>query len=193
MHRPLYSLMAALSLATALAACADEVALRYIPHLPSPYTLDDARWWITEGVPEMIAAGGWSYGIADPETDRIIGGADLSLRPRDTGEIGYWVAPWARGRGVGCVRQHDGPPARREQTSRRHCARRRVAKVRADLDNRAIGPNASISGKAKGGDSYTLTTFGKPARNMNCDCERRFAGLFFLFSFGVGKILSNLC
>lgn len=47
-----------------------------------------------------------------------------------------------------------------------------IEKVRADLDNRAIGPNASISGKAKGGDAYTLTTFGKPARNMNCDCER---------------------
>jgi hypothetical protein len=47
-----------------------------------------------------------------------------------------------------------------------------IGKLRADLDNRAIGPNASISGKAKGGDSYTLMTFGKPSRNMNCDCER---------------------
>ena len=45
-------------------------------------------------------------------------------------------------------------------------------KVIADLDNRAIGPNASISGKAKGGDNYTLATFGKPARLANCDCER---------------------
>lgn len=47
-----------------------------------------------------------------------------------------------------------------------------IPNVRADLDQRAIGPNASISGKSKGGDSYTLNTFGKPARNMNCDCER---------------------
>ncbi len=45
-------------------------------------------------------------------------------------------------------------------------------KIMADLDNRAIGPNASISGKARGGDNYTLGIFGKPARNMNCDCER---------------------
>jgi Protein of unknown function (DUF1549)/Protein of unknown function (DUF1553) len=45
-------------------------------------------------------------------------------------------------------------------------------KVATDLDNRAIGPNASISGKARGGDNYTLTTFGKPARLANCDCER---------------------
>jgi hypothetical protein len=46
------------------------------------------------------------------------------------------------------------------------------AKFAADVDNRAIGPNASIGGKTKGGDSYTLTTFGKPARLSNCDCER---------------------
>jgi hypothetical protein len=46
------------------------------------------------------------------------------------------------------------------------------AKFAADLENRAIGPNATISGKIKGGDRYALTTFGKPSRNMNCDCER---------------------
>jgi hypothetical protein len=46
------------------------------------------------------------------------------------------------------------------------------ARLLADLDNRAIGPNASISGRTKGGDTYTLTTFGKPARLSNCDCER---------------------
>jgi hypothetical protein len=46
------------------------------------------------------------------------------------------------------------------------------ARFVADVDNRAIGPNASISGKTKAGDSYTLNTFGKPARLSNCDCER---------------------
>lgn len=46
------------------------------------------------------------------------------------------------------------------------------AKFIADVDNRAIGPNASISGKTKAGDSYTLNTFGKPVRLANCDCER---------------------
>jgi hypothetical protein len=45
-------------------------------------------------------------------------------------------------------------------------------RIAEDFDNRAIGPNASISGKARGGDNYTLTTFGKPARLANCDCER---------------------
>jgi hypothetical protein len=46
------------------------------------------------------------------------------------------------------------------------------ARFVADLENRSIGPNASINGKTKAGDSYTLNTFGKPARLANCDCER---------------------
>jgi hypothetical protein len=41
-----------------------------------------------------------------------------------------------------------------------------------DLEKRAIGPNATISDKLKVADRYALTTFGKPSRNMNCDCER---------------------
>jgi RimJ/RimL family protein N-acetyltransferase len=82
------------------AAGADEVTLRFLGHLPSPYTLDDARWWVTEGAPAAIAAGGWAYAVADPVTDRIIGGCGMSRLGREKGAIGYWVAPWARGRGV---------------------------------------------------------------------------------------------
>jgi hypothetical protein len=39
----------------------------------------------------------------------------------------------------------------------------------ADLERRAIGPSAV---NYKGAGDYALTAFGKPARNMNCDCER---------------------
>jgi hypothetical protein len=41
----------------------------------------------------------------------------------------------------------------------------------SDIERRAIGPTASI-GTKKGLSSYALTTFGKPARLTNCDCER---------------------
>jgi RimJ/RimL family protein N-acetyltransferase len=46
--------------------------------------------------------GGAAYAIADPETDRLIGGVGFDARPagRQQAEIGYWVSPWARGRGV---------------------------------------------------------------------------------------------
>ena len=46
------------------------------------------------------------------------------------------------------------------------------AKFIADLEKRAIGPLAGGEGKNKTGEGYTLTTFGKPARLSNCDCER---------------------
>jgi RimJ/RimL family protein N-acetyltransferase len=79
--------------------CADPVTQRFLPHLPSPYTIDDARWWIGTGAPAAVAAGHLAYGFADPTTDRIIGGGGVS-RGTDAGEVGYWVAPPARGAGV---------------------------------------------------------------------------------------------
>lgn len=88
------------------AACDDPLTQRFLHQLPSPYTADDARWWITEGAPAAIAAGGWTYGIADPATDRVIGAVGVTRRGSDraerdkTGEIGYWVAPGARNGGV---------------------------------------------------------------------------------------------
>jgi hypothetical protein len=40
-----------------------------------------------------------------------------------------------------------------------------------DLEKRAIGPSMN-TGNRKGLSNYSLTTFGKPARLTNCDCER---------------------
>jgi len=84
------------------AACADPVTQRGISGLPDPYTEESARWWITEGAPAAWAGGGAAYAIAEPATDRLIGGIGLSqpVPARGQWEIGYWVAPWARGRGV---------------------------------------------------------------------------------------------
>ncbi|WP_422734233.1 GNAT family N-acetyltransferase [Micromonospora sp. WMMD558] len=84
------------------AACADPQTQRFISGLPSPYTEADARWWITEGAPAAWATGGAAYAIADRTSDRLLGGIGLSnpVPTRNQAEIGYWVAPWARGRGV---------------------------------------------------------------------------------------------
>ncbi|MFU8870504.1 GNAT family N-acetyltransferase [Micromonospora sp. SL4-19] len=83
-------------------ACADPVTQRGVSGMPNPYTEESARWWITEGAPAAWAAGGAAYAIADPATDRLLGGIGLShpVPARAQLEIGYWVAPWARGRGV---------------------------------------------------------------------------------------------
>ncbi|MER7460058.1 GNAT family N-acetyltransferase [Micromonospora sp. NPDC126480] len=83
-------------------ACSDPLTQRFISGMPAPYTEADARWWITEGAPAAWATGGAAYAIADPTTDRLLGGIGLSnpVPTRNQAEIGYWVAPWARGRGV---------------------------------------------------------------------------------------------
>jgi RimJ/RimL family protein N-acetyltransferase len=84
------------------AGCADPLTLRFIPAMPQPYTRDDAAWWIGRGAKDAWTTGGAAYAIADPATDRLIGGAGLGLVVAERGqaEIGYWVAPWARGRGA---------------------------------------------------------------------------------------------
>ncbi|GIJ26983.1 hypothetical protein Vqi01_21450 [Micromonospora qiuiae] len=84
------------------AGCADPLIQRFIDGLPNPYTEADARWWVTEGAPAAFAAGGAAFAIADPDTDRLLGAVGLSnpVTHRGQAEIGYWVVPWARGRGV---------------------------------------------------------------------------------------------
>ncbi|SCL54005.1 Protein N-acetyltransferase, RimJ/RimL family [Micromonospora citrea] len=84
------------------AGCADPLNLRFNPGMPQPYTEADARWWVTEGAPAAWADGGAAYAIADRATDRLVGGAGIGqvVTPRRQAEVGYWVAPWARRRGV---------------------------------------------------------------------------------------------
>jgi RimJ/RimL family protein N-acetyltransferase len=85
-----------------VAGCKDPLTQRYIPLLPNPYTRDDALWWINQGSAAAWSSGGAAYAITDPDSDRLIGGIGLArvVAERHQGEIGYWVAPWARGRGV---------------------------------------------------------------------------------------------
>ncbi|MDQ7907776.1 GNAT family protein [Phytohabitans sp. ZYX-F-186] len=80
----------------------DDLAAGYAEPNARAYTRDDATHWITHGAPSAWAAGGAAYAIADPATDRLIGGVGISrvVPERSQGEIGYWVVRWARGRGV---------------------------------------------------------------------------------------------
>ena len=82
------------------AGCSDPLTQRFLPLLPSPYTRQDARWWISEGAPAANAAGGAAYAIADATTGRLLGGGGYHRVREGAAEMGYWVAPWARGRGV---------------------------------------------------------------------------------------------
>ncbi|MEV0211728.1 GNAT family N-acetyltransferase [Micromonospora sp. NPDC050695] len=81
---------------------ADPVSQRFMTGLSAPYTEVDARRWIDAGAPAAWAGGGAAYAVADPATDRLLGTVGLSnpVPARGQAEIGYWVRPSARGRGV---------------------------------------------------------------------------------------------
>lgn len=81
--------------------CSDKVAVRWTS-LPTPYKTEHAEGYVRD-----IAVGGWlrgdrpAFAIADPD-GTLCGLIDLSISAADpeTAEIGYVVAPWARGRGL---------------------------------------------------------------------------------------------
>jgi RimJ/RimL family protein N-acetyltransferase len=73
-------------------ACGDPVIARYLPFLPQPYTREDALAFF-RSKPQDPA-------VVDPATDRVLGTIGSIPRGGGVAEVGYWVAPWARRRGV---------------------------------------------------------------------------------------------
>lgn len=85
-----------------VAACSDpEIPLWTA--VPDPYTEKDARAWV-RGKPVAVEPPGdrISFAVADAEDDsRLLASMSIQRVFRGgNGEIGYWAAPWARGRGV---------------------------------------------------------------------------------------------
>jgi RimJ/RimL family protein N-acetyltransferase len=82
-------------------ACQDPEIPRWTA-VPDPYTEADAQAWV-RGDPVAGEPPGdrVSFAIADPDDTRLLAAMSIQriFRGR-TGEIGYWTAPWARGRGV---------------------------------------------------------------------------------------------
>ncbi|WP_129838460.1 GNAT family N-acetyltransferase [Streptomyces sp. RFCAC02] len=70
--------------------------------VPHPYTLDEARLWITRVAPsERLEGRGIVLAVTEHLTHRLVGVIHLSntnWRARTT-EVGYVVGPWARGEG----------------------------------------------------------------------------------------------
>jgi RimJ/RimL family protein N-acetyltransferase len=82
-----------------LAGCQAADVQRWATALPSPYTREDARAFVTTIAPGERASGaGMPAAI---EVDGVlVGTAGLHLGPSRLGpEIGYWIAPGARGHG----------------------------------------------------------------------------------------------
>jgi RimJ/RimL family protein N-acetyltransferase len=81
-------------------ACQDPEIGRHT-YIPQPYELAHAEGFIAMCL-EAAATGSTAAGFAivDADTDRVLG--SMSRPPLDghRASFGYWLAPWARGRGV---------------------------------------------------------------------------------------------
>ena len=84
-------------------ACSDPVTRHWLSGMPDPYTLDDAQGYVQTMRDKARSGATLGWCVADPTSDRAIGAMSLmSMHGLDpsSAEIGYWVHPDARGRGV---------------------------------------------------------------------------------------------
>jgi RimJ/RimL family protein N-acetyltransferase len=80
-------------------ACQDPETLRWISAMPDPYTAEVAREWVAVTAPRERAEGR-AMPTAVEADGKLMGACGIHFVPGRLGpEIGYWTAPWARGRG----------------------------------------------------------------------------------------------
>ena len=83
-------------------ACTDVRTQAWLPHLPSPYTVSDAQWYVRSREEQHASARGLYWCVADADDDRCLGSITVFglAGPDPAPEIGYWTHPAERGRGV---------------------------------------------------------------------------------------------
>jgi RimJ/RimL family protein N-acetyltransferase len=80
-------------------ACEDRETARWLP-VPVPYTLEVAQDYVGGIVPLQWAEGtAANCAVVDAADGALLGAVGLTPRS-GVGEVGYWTAPWARGRGI---------------------------------------------------------------------------------------------
>jgi RimJ/RimL family protein N-acetyltransferase len=84
--------------ATVFAACQDPVIARFLP-IPQPYTEMSAREFVALRRADWDGDDERSFAITDAATSEVVGAIARHQRAEHRVEFGYWVAPWARGRG----------------------------------------------------------------------------------------------
>jgi RimJ/RimL family protein N-acetyltransferase len=85
--------------AAIVAALDDPEIATFLDHVPQPYGDADAHAWLDSV--ELGWADGSFAGFAIEVDARAVGSITLSFKPdRSVGEVGYWTAAEARGRGV---------------------------------------------------------------------------------------------
>ena len=88
--------------ATQVQLLSDGEIAAFIPTIPQPYTEESADKWIRHRM--EVARGGVeiSFAIRDPAGQMVgsVGVDDLKVGAAESGELGYWLAPAVRGRGL---------------------------------------------------------------------------------------------
>lgn len=81
-------------------ACQDPAIIRFT-RVPFPYTPDHARSFVRNAAYELRSGAGAHLVAADAVTGSLLGVCALTFdRFRRSAEIGYWIAPEFRGRGI---------------------------------------------------------------------------------------------
>jgi RimJ/RimL family protein N-acetyltransferase len=82
-------------------ACQDPEIPRWTAMIPSPYTADHARSWISTHDHLRAAMDAFPFAMVEPTTGRLLGSIGLQhVLPGGSCEVGYWVAAWGRNRGL---------------------------------------------------------------------------------------------
>ncbi|MTK01234.1 GNAT family N-acetyltransferase [Micromonospora sp. CP22] len=82
-------------------ACQDTDIQRWTG-VPYPYRYEDAEGFVASRDRQWQLGTGASFAVCDADTSEVLGLCGLNFidRNHELSEIGYWTAPWARGRGV---------------------------------------------------------------------------------------------
>lgn len=87
------------------AACSDRELSRYVPGIPYPYGEADARAFIERAARAWAERSAATFVISNAPDGTGHGTIGLHLAAGDTGlaQVGYWLAPEARGRGAATI------------------------------------------------------------------------------------------
>jgi RimJ/RimL family protein N-acetyltransferase len=81
--------------------CDDPDIAHWIHRLPAPYSLEDARTFISDARRRLVADESARLAIEDAETGELLGSVGIShFADRQAAEVGYWVRRETRRRGV---------------------------------------------------------------------------------------------
>src|SRR3954466_3573636 len=68
---------------------------------PAPYREGDARQWLASLPAQMRRGGALPLAVAGANDGSLVGSIELRMQAEGRAELGYVIAAWARGRGVG--------------------------------------------------------------------------------------------